>query len=278
MKIKPPYLVVAGLLLITVIYFLGRTTAPKKNETAMSGHVGMPVQSVSAVDLEAIIAQAKNNLKPDKAIKIDSLTNQFKNSNNKTVVLQQLINAWKLSGSKIITAEYAKQLAENTNNASDYATAGDLLVTAFENAADSTMAKALSDDAFNTLQKAIELDTNNIDNRVNMAATLMEGRKQIMDGVPILLEIVKKSPNHLKANFILAKFAVVSGQNDKAIARLDKIIALYPDYTDAYLVMAKAYTAKGEMMKAKATLQTCEKHLKDAQAKAEVQQMIEKFN
>ena len=140
------------------------------------------------------------------------------------------------------------------------------------------MAKALSDDAFNTLQKAIELDTNNIDNKVNMAAMLMEGRKQVMDGVPILLSIVKKSPNHLKANFILAKFAVISGQNDKAIARLEKLITLYPDYTDAYLVMAKAYTAKGDMMKAKATLQTCQKHLKDAQAKAEVQQMIEKFN
>jgi predicted Zn-dependent protease len=188
------------------------------------------------------------------------------------------MNVWQMAGSKIITAEYAKQLAETTHNATDYAQAGDLLVTAFENAADSTLSKSIANDAFSTLQRAIELDTNNIDNKVNMAATLMESRGQVMDGVPILLGIVKKTPNHLKANFILAKFAVVSGQNDKAIVRLNRLIALYPDYTDAYLVMAKAYTAKGDMMKAKTTLLTCQQHLNNAQAKAEVQQMIEKLN
>lgn len=282
MKLKPLYLIVAGIALIAIIYFLGKTNGPEKN-MAEEGHNNAAQKPLpkNNIDFTAFIAEAKKHIDADKLKVIDTLDRQLAattDATKKTELTRNLMAAWKNAGSKIITAEYSRQLAELSQQPSDYAKAGDLLVTAFETAADTNLSKQLVDAAFSTLQKAIELDTNNIDNKVNMAACLMEGRNQIMDGVPILLEIVKKSPNHLKANFILAKFAVVSGQYDKAITRLEKLISKNPTYTDAYLVLANAYASKGEASKAKATLQKCQQHTTDAQIKSEVDKLIKQFN
>ena len=279
MKIKPLHLAIAGIALIAAICFLGKTTAPAKKDELVGGHV-VPVAkpTFEAINLNELTQKAKANLSKLNLQKIDSLTAQLSSSNDKAAVLQKLINAWKAANSKIITALYAKQLAETTHQPIDYANAGAMLTDAFENCADSNLSKPLCEEAYNTLQQAIELDTNNIDNKVNLAAILMEGKNQVMGGVPILLSIVKKSPNHLKANFILAKFAVVSGQFDKAITRLEKIISLNPAYTDAYLVLANAYAQKGERVKAQSTLKQCQQHISDATAKAEINKLIEKFN
>lgn len=282
MKLKPVYLIVAGVLLIAILFFFGKTNGPEKVNTD-EGHTNaaQKASSESKIDFKPFITEAKKHIDINKLKQIDTLEKQLSAAteiNQKIELTKNLTQAWKNAGSKIITAEYAKQLAFLTQQPQDYALAGDLLVTAFETAADTNLSKQLVDEAFSTLQKAIELDTNNIDNKVNMAACLMEGRNQIMDGVPILLEIVKKSPNHLKANFILAKFAVVSGQYDKAINRLEKLISNNPTYTDAYLVLANAYASKGEIPKAKATLQKCQQHTTDTQIKSEVDKLIKQFN
>jgi tetratricopeptide (TPR) repeat protein len=282
LKIKPLHLIVFGIALIAILFYLGKTKGTEK-ATAEEGHTNTTQKPAieNKIDFTAFIAQAKKNIDANKLKAIDTLEKQLAaqtDAAKKIELTHNLAEAWKNAGSKIITAEYARQFAELTQQPKDYAIAGDLLVTAFETAADTNLSKQLVDAAFGTLQKAIELDSSNIDNKVNMAACLMEGRNQIMDGVPILLEIVKKSPNHLKANFILAKFAVVSGQYDKAITRLEKLISNNPTYTDAYLVLANAYASKGEAKKAKATLQNCQQHSTDARMKTEIDKLIKQFN
>ncbi|MEY4875335.1 MAG: hypothetical protein RL708_484 [Bacteroidota bacterium] len=282
MNIKPFHLVLLGIALIALLFFFSKTKGPEK-PIAEDGHTNSSTknEAASTVDYNSFIAEAKKNISADKVRTIDSFEKQLANATSidvKKEVTQQLITTWKAAGSKIITAEYAKQLAYLTQQPKDYAQAGDYLVIAFETAADSTLSKQLGNEAFEVLQKAIETDTTNIDNKVNMAACLMESRNQIMDGVPILLEIVKKSPNHLKANFILAKFAVVSGQYDKAITRLERLISNNPTYTDAYLVLANAYSSKGDAQKAKATLQKCQQQTTDVRVKTELNKLIKQFN
>jgi tetratricopeptide (TPR) repeat protein len=285
LNIKPFHLALLGITLIALLFFFAKTKGPNKpiTEEGHTAKASTNAAHISTIDYNKFIAEAKKNISADKVKMIDSFEHQLANTNttavsNKILITQQLIAAWKAAGSKIITAQYAKQLANLTQQPKDYAQAGDYLVTAFETAADSTLSIQLGNEAFEVLQKAIETDSTNIDNKVNMAACLMESRHQIMDGVPILLEIVKKSPNHLKANFILAKFAVVSGQYDKAIIRLERLIANNPSYTDAYLVLANAYSSKGDVQKAKITLQQCQQHTTDARIKTELNKLIKQFN
>jgi lipopolysaccharide biosynthesis regulator YciM len=282
LKIQPIYLAITGVLLVVVIFFFGKMNGPA-NGITKSEHANTTAttNNTSIIDFDAIIIKAKKSIAPATINQLDSLEKKLpsvSNQNEKIIILNNLIKIWQQEGSKIITANYANQLAELTKTPNDYAKAGNYLVIAFETAADSTLQKPLIDMAFITLQKAIKSDSNNIENLANMGACLMEGRNQVMDGVLILKDVVKKSPNHLKANFILAKFAVVSGQYDKAIIRLEKLISNYPTYTDAYLVLANAYASKGETLKAKQILQNCQRQTTDAQVKTELDQLIKQFN
>jgi predicted Zn-dependent protease len=277
-KIKPVHLIVLGVILIGVIYFFGKMTSPvSKNQTA-DGHANSTQQAASGINLEQIIQQAKSNLSLSEQAKIDSLTDLMKKFSSNPSYIKQLKDTWEKAGSKIITAEYAKQLAEMTQKPADFAEAGNLLVDAFENAADSSLVKPLSDDAFSTLQKAIELDTNNIDNKVNLAAVLMEARNNVMEGVQILLSVTKKFPEHLKANLILAKFATISGQYDKAIARANTVIKVAPQDVNGYMILSRALMAKGEMKEARNVLLKAEQNITDNQAKTEIEKIVQQIN
>ena len=70
-----------------------------------------------------------------------------------------------------------------------------------------------------------------------------------MKGIAILLEVVKKDPNNLKANMSLGTFAIKSGQFDKAIDRFKGIIAQKPS-PDAYFYLATAYENLGKKKEA----------------------------
>ena len=53
-------------------------------------------------------------------------------------------------------------------------------------------------------------------------------------------------------NLILGRLAVVSGQYDKATARLEKLIKTNPDNAEAYYNLAKALKAKGKKLESAA--------------------------
>ena len=57
MKIKPFYIVIFGIILIASIYFLGKTTAPEKKDTAIGGHVGTPPKTVSTIECALLIGE-----------------------------------------------------------------------------------------------------------------------------------------------------------------------------------------------------------------------------
>ncbi|MNY44862.1 Tetratricopeptide repeat protein [compost metagenome] len=66
-----------------------------------------------------------------------------------------------------------------------------------------------------------------------------------MQGIAMLMDVVKKDPKNLKANMSLGTFAIKSGQFDKAITRFNSIIAIKPT-PDAYFYLATAYENLGK--------------------------------
>jgi Flp pilus assembly protein TadD len=60
-----------------------------------------------------------------------------------------------------------------------------------------------------------------------------------MQGIAMLLDVVKKDPKNLKANMSLGTFAIKSGQFDKAIPRFNTVIATAPT-PEAYFYLGTA--------------------------------------
>ncbi len=109
------------------------------------------------------------------------------------------------------------------------------------------------------------------------AIALIEGKNETMPGVQKLLAITRKDPKNLEANLMLAKLAIQSGQYDKSIDRLTKLLKNYPDNTEAMFFLAEAYKSSGNKEKAKQWLNKCKEQVNDPDFTAEIDQYLTTF-
>ena len=107
------------------------------------------------------------------------------------------------------------------------------------------MQPALLQKANTSYTNALALDSTNVDAKTGLGITIVNGMGMPMQGIAMLLDVVKKDPKNLKANMSLGTFAIKSGQFDKAITRFNDIIAIKPS-PDAYFYLGTAYENLGK--------------------------------
>jgi len=71
-----------------------------------------------------------------------------------------------------------------------------------------------------------------------------------MEGIQKILEVSRRDSTNMYAQLMLGIGGVVSGQLDKAIERLLKVVTFAPDNTEAILTLAEAYERKGDKLNA----------------------------
>ena len=71
------------------------------------------------------------------------------------------------------------------------------------------------------------------------------GPEETMKGIQQLLSVVRKDSNNMKAQMMLGVGGLVSGQYDKALERLQKVVKAQPDNLEAVSYLAEAYIATG---------------------------------
>ena len=105
-------------------------------------------------------------------------------------------------------------------------------------------------------EKAIELNPNNDDLKVGLGSCYILGKGRVggpeetMKGIQQLLSVVRKDSNNMKAQMMLGVGGYVSGQYDKAVERLQKVIKAQPDNVEAVAFLADTYAAKGDKAEA----------------------------
>lgn len=112
-------------------------------------------------------------------------------------------------------------------------------------------------------KKALELAPNNADLKVKLGEGYMEGSDDVMQGVKLMLDVVRADSNHYMANLMLGKYGIKSGQYEKAIARLEKVISLHSKKLDGYFLLVDAYAASGKNNEAAETLIKAKKLVTD---------------
>ncbi len=110
---------------------------------------------------------------------------------------------------------------------------------------DKSIRQFVAKEAMGYYQKASAADTAAGLPKVKMAATYMDGLDQPMQGVMLLLDVIKKDSNNLDANLLLGKYGIISGQYGKAIARLEKVVSLQPENSEALFMLGEAYLNSG---------------------------------
>ena len=108
-----------------------------------------------------------------------------------------------------------------------------------------------TDLAINLFERGIELYPNNDDLKIGLGSCYVFGKgrtggaQETMKGIQQLLSVVRKDSNNMNAQMMLGVGGYVSGQYDKAISRLQKVIAVQPENIEAIAFLADTYAAKG---------------------------------
>lgn len=245
----------------------------------MSGHAG-PAGETKAFDFAAYKESTLSKIAPDQKALINGLEEKATKENDKAAkkeLLNQLIAVCEKNKLDAIACTYSKQIAQADNTAEAWIKTGDNYSETYgSDSISDSLRIYLAQNAQKCYQEALERKPEDTDTKIKLAGTYMDGQ-QPMSGVSILLDIVRKDSNNIKAQFILGRYGIVSGQYDKAVLRLTRVTEIDPKNTDAWFLLAQAYSGLGKKDKAIESFEKCKKLVNDPQISAEIDNYIEKI-
>ncbi|MEP7230603.1 MAG: tetratricopeptide repeat protein [Ginsengibacter sp.] len=252
--IKRIFLTAGGLVLLFSLLIFGKIET-KKVDSAQ------PVATTPTLNIQDIIAKEKQKLPPSKVISVSKLENNITRGDLKKQEVNQytaLADFWKDSAGIFLPyAYYLSEAAKLDNSEKNLTFAARLILENMRREDNAEIKSWEAETAASLFQKALQLDPGNDDLKVGLGSCYVYGQgmagdpQQTMKGIQQLLEVIRKDSNNMQAQMVLGIGAVISGQNEKAVERLNKVVSFDPHNLEAVSWLADAYAATGD--KANAT-------------------------
>ncbi len=246
-------LVASAVALFFILYF-GCNVQSKEQQALDTARV----LSGATFDMASVIKDANKTLNPAQATEIQSLTQKSADSKDPSV-LKQLSAAWHNAGHDDVAAHYAEQVAELDKTDEAWSIAGANYYLALQKAEDKSLRDFCSSQAAKAFQNAASLNPTKLEHRINLALCYTENPPQDnpMKGILLLRELDAQNPENIAVNSQLARLAIKTGQFDKAIARLEKVLTKEPNNGKLACLLAEAYTGANNPKAAEAN-QRCQ--------------------
>ena len=247
---KQLIIALAGLALAALLFIFGNTVAPKSK-------VQPPVaKDVKNFDILKFIGEEKKHLSALQIVNLSKLENSVTRGDVNSQLITantQLANFWKDSVKSFEPyAYYLSEAAKLDKSEKNLTFAAQLILDNLRAEQDEAKLNWKTAQAIALFEKAIELFPNNDDLKVGLGSCYILGKGRVgapeetMKGIQQLLSVVRKDSNNMKAQMMLGVGGYVSGQYDKAIERLQKVIKAQPDNVEAVAFLADTYAAKGD--------------------------------
>ena len=254
-NIQTKQVIIIGAVLLLIAFLFTRDikglVKPKEDTISAPAAGELASNAVKEINLQEVSTTGKNLINTSLAAEITTLENNYKSApeKDKMKLALSLAQKWDDVEMPVPSALYLEQVANKEPRLDNWLNAGGRFMKAFDLTRDSIMQPTLLQKANLAYKKAMELDSTNADAKTGLGITIVNGMGMPMEGIAMLLDVVKKDPNNLKANMSLGTFAIKSGQFDKAIDRFKDIIAQKPS-PDAYFYLATAYENLGKKKEA----------------------------
>ncbi len=244
----------AGIFIATILFIFGRTTEPKK------AAVPTPRPAVQTFNAEEFIQKEKQKLTASQAVYLAALeTNSSRGepSSQQFEAFTKIANFWKDSVRSFEPyAYYISKAAKLDNSEKNLTFAAQLFLSSLRGEQDEAKLNWEADEAIGLFEKAIVLNPANEDLKIGLGSSYVFGKgrsgdaQQTMKGVQELLGVVRRDSNNMKAQLVLGVGGSLSGQYDKAIARLLKVVERDPTNAEAVAFLADSYAGKGDKLEA----------------------------
>ncbi len=216
----------------------------KPNEGAAAANASgtAQVEKVKEVSLEDISLKSKESLNASLKKQISDLEAQLKSSSEseKLNIQKQLAQQWDDVNQTTPAAFYYELIAEKEPNFDSWLKAGDKFTDAYQQNMDTLVQPTLVQKAISSYQKADKIKPNTLEVKTGLGIAYVTGTPNPMQGITLLLDVVKQDPKNLKANLNLGLFSMKSGQFDKAVERFKTVIDIAPS-AEAWFYLASSY-------------------------------------
>ncbi len=263
-------LVAASALVIWLLFQLPKAVV--ENEAEMSqgsspDSVASHIQTHSAAPqgLQKRIAEfrarlAEGSEKEKNAIFADSLANLYRAANHFDSA------AW-----------FAEESAKFFNTVSSWIKTGDNYYQAYSLALDQNRQGVFAMKAQEFYGKALKSDPGNLEVKTKMAMTYLSSANP-MQGIALLREVLAKDPKNELALFNMGMLSIQSGQYDRAIERLNRLIEVNPNHLQGQLLLGIAWMNKGDKQKAKEQFENVKNMDKDPAVQATIDSYLKDLN
>ena len=230
-------LVASAVALFFILYF-GCDVQSKEQKTFETARA----LTGSTLDMATVIKEANKSLSPTQATEIQSLTQKSEAAKDPSV-LKQLSASWHNAGHDEVAAHYAEQVAELDKTDEAWSIAGANYYLALQKTEDMALRDFCANQAVKAFQNAASLNPTKLEHRINLALCYTENppKDNPMKGILLLRELDAQNPENIAVNAQLARLAIKTGQYDKAIARLEKVLIKEPNNGKLYCLLAEAY-------------------------------------
>jgi tetratricopeptide (TPR) repeat protein len=180
--------------------------------------------------------------------------------NEKELKIKELAEVYANNNQFTVAALY--YLSGSADDANEYILAAEAFRKAYKNTSDSSLMPTLIEKATTCFQSALEKDPNNLDAKSGLGSCIVDAGQNPMQGIQLLLAVVKVDSLNLNANLNLGLFSMKSGQFDKAIKRFETVAKLKPN-AEIYGMLADAYEQTGNNEAAIAALKKAKAYIID---------------
>lgn len=275
MKKQQLILVGSGVVLLCLIYFFGQTIPPKKNPGAVAAAAG-----TKEISFTSILEASKQQLSPAMQAYVAQLETAVVRGDVKEQqikVYKQLAAFWKDSAHLLLPyAYYSSEAAKLENSQKSLTFAAQFFLEGIRRQENPDLQRWMAGEAKELFQKALEIDPKNDSLKIGLGSSILFGNlgEGPMEGIRLIREVAERDPENMYAQFMLGLGGMISGQFDKAIERLLKVVQHQPDNVEAILMLADAYEQHNDKANAVKWYTAGRKYIQNADLQKEIDQRI----
>jgi len=268
-------LVGSGVFLLCLIYFFGKTIPPKKNPGAVAAATG-----AKEISFNTILEASKQQLSPAQQAFVAQLETAVVRGDVKEQqikVYKQLADFWKDSAHLLIPyAYYSAQAAKLENSQKSLTFAAQFFFEGIRRQDNPELQRWMATEAKELFEKALQIAPDNDSLKIGLGSTILFGNlgEGPMEGIRKIREVADRDPENMYAQFMLGLGGMISGQYDKAIDRLLKVVQHQPENVEAMLMLAEAYERQKDKANAVKWYLESKKHINNADVVKEIEERI----
>jgi tetratricopeptide (TPR) repeat protein len=218
----------------------------KPKDDSAGTATGQPAPPAKVFSLEEVSTLAKQSLTANLKKQVADLEAELKSAseNEKVDLHKKIAQQWDDLNQAAPAAFYYELIAQKEPGYTPWLKTGDKFTEAYQQTVDTLMQPALVQKAIEAYQNADKLQPNTPEVKTGLGIAYVTGTANPMQGIQLLLEVVKNDPKNLKANLNLGLFSMKSGQYEKAVDRFKTVIAQAPS-AEAWFYLASSYENMG---------------------------------